>query len=132
MKTIKSFSITFLFLVAMSMEPSKIEAQDTLRGGVKEPGRPISLDYSKHYLAFDGYRWIPGHSVIRGVDTFWVRGIWVRPHNYEYLWTPNVLVYHGVHWLPYITLYTGVNYGYGYGETSYSNDKWEDGISFSF
>ena len=117
--------------MTMSMESPKVYSQDTLTV-VYKPAKPMSTDYSKHYLAGDGYRWIPGHSDYRGGNTYWVRGNWVRPHHFEYVWTPKVLVYHAGHWLKYITLYTGVHYGYGYGDTSFPNGKWEDGISFSF
>ncbi len=132
MKTIKSISISIFFLMAMSMELSMTKAQDTSRIGFNELTHEMSLDYSKHYFADDGFRWIPGHWTFKGVYSHYVRGIWVRPNNYEYLWAPNVFVLHPGKFWPYITLYTGVNYGYGFGDKSYSNDKWEDGIIFSF
>jgi hypothetical protein len=134
MKTIKNSSVIILLLISASIDAPMTYSQDTLRINIYRSAQPISLDYTNHYLAYSGYKWMPGHSVVKGTDTFWVRGNWVRPHNYEYLWTPKVIVLHPGHRhrFPYITLYTGVNYGYGYGDRSFSNGKWEDGISFSF
>ena len=134
MKTIKSISVIFFFLLAMFIQPSTADArvQAVIVIRVRHAPPPLPY-YEQPYCPVDGYLWIPGYWAYYDNDYYWVPGQWVEPPEYGYLWTPcywgfsgGYYGFHNGYWGRSIGYYGGVNYGYGYGGSGFYGGRWNN------
>src|ERR1035437_9290275 len=96
MKTIKSISIIFLFMLAMVAIPHITYARVKVGIYVRVHHAPPRLPYyTQPMCPYDGYLWTPGYWAYNGYDYYWVPGEWVEPPEYGYLWTPCYWGYSG-------------------------------------
>jgi hypothetical protein len=132
MKTIKSISVIFFFMLAMFIQPSTVEArvQAVIVIRVRHAPPPLPY-YEQPFCPVDGYLWTPGYWAWNGDDYYWVPGQWVEPPEYGYLWTPcywgfsgGYYGFHNGYWGRNIGYYGGVNYGYGYGGSGFYGGRW--------
>ena len=132
MKTIKSISVIFFFMLAMFIQPSTVEArvQAVIVIRVRHAPPPLPY-YEQPYCPVDGYIWTPGYWAYNGYGYYWVPGQWVEPPQYGYLWTPcywgfsnGYYGFHNGYWGRSIGYYGGVNYGYGYGGSGFYGGRW--------
>jgi hypothetical protein len=134
MKTIKSISIIFLFMLAMFIYPTTTEAQISVGIAIRVRNAPPPLpEYYQPVCPEDGYLWTPGYWAYSNDDGeyYWVPGEWVEPPEYGDLWTPcywgysgGYYGYHDGYWGREVGYYGGVNYGYGYGGSGYYGGRW--------
>jgi len=134
MKTIKSISVIFFFMLAMFIQPSTVEARVKAVIVIRVRHAPPPLPYYEQpYCPVDGYLWIPGYWGYYHNDYYWVPGQWVEPPQYGYLWTPcywgfsnGYYGFHNGYWGRSIGYYGGVNYGYGYGGSGFYGGRWNN------
>jgi hypothetical protein len=131
MKTIKSISIIFVCLLALSMESSKTYAQVTVEITVRTAPPPLPF-YTQPPCPVDGYLWTPGYWAYSDDGYYWVPGVWIRPPHFGYWWTPcywgfsnGYYGFHPGYWGPHIGYYGGVNYGHGYDGSGFHGGRWE-------
>jgi len=132
MKTIKSISVIFFFMLAMFIQPSTADARVRAVIVIRVRHAPPPLPYYEQpFCPVDGYLWTPGYWAWNGDDYYWVPGQWVEPPEYGYLWTPcywgfsgGYYGFHNGYWGRNIGYYGGVNYGYGYGGSGFYGGRW--------